>query len=91
LTANQPSKRGYGRWVCEIGRRRRSCSATGSEWTSQISGLKTALNHLHGTVITLASKPSATAVASVATALGAVKTAGTSLAGKVKANCPKIA
>jgi hypothetical protein len=62
-----------------------------SEWTSQISGLKTALNHLQGTVTTLASKPSATAVASVATAVGGVKTAGTALVDKVKANCPNIA
>ena len=63
----------------------------GSEWTSQIGALKTALNHLYGTVTTLASKPSATAAASVASAVGAVKTAGTALAGKVKANCPNIA
>jgi hypothetical protein len=62
----------------------------GSQWTTQISGLKTALNQLHGTVTTLASKPSLTAVASVVTAVGAVKTAGTALDGKVKANCPNI-
>lgn len=63
-------------------------SNVGSEWTSQISGLKTALNQLHGTVTTLASKPSLAGVTNVVSAVGAVKTAGTALVDKAKANCP---
>ena len=60
------------------------------QWTTQISGLKTALSQLHSKVTTLASNPSVTAVASVTAAVGAVKTAGTAFVDTAKANCPNI-
>ncbi len=65
-------------------------STAGSQWTSQISGVTTALDQLRGAATSAASKPSVTAIASVVTAVGGVKTAATALISTVKASCPNI-
>jgi hypothetical protein len=63
--------------------------SAGTEWSSQISGLETALSKLQKTLGSLGSQPSATAAAkAVSTDLAGVTLAGSNLLAAASTRCP---
>jgi hypothetical protein len=63
--------------------------SAGTEWSSQISGLQTALSKLQKTLGSLGSQPSATAAAkAVSTDLAGVTLAGSNLLAAASTRCP---
>jgi hypothetical protein len=63
--------------------------SAGTEWSSQISGLQTALSKLQKTLSNLSSQPNATAAAkAVSTDLAGVTMAGSNLLAAASTRCP---